>query len=111
MAWITKPIDSYWFRIHAREGDPTAATIFCRDDNQTVAWLIFKYDLDGTHARVVGQNETIQLYYPASLLSTMLETLRSEGPLSVHMNANVGWGYVTSGVEPVGEEEAALLRE
>jgi hypothetical protein len=93
MSWITYQFDGYWFRIHARQGDNTAATIFCRHGNKTVAWLIFKYVL---------------LYYPATMLGTIFDTLRLEKPLYIHMNRDIKWGYITSSVEPVGEEESNL---
>ncbi len=105
MAWITKTFDSYSFRIHARKGDTTAATIFCKQDQQTVAWLIFRYGVDATEARLTQDGTTPLLSYPASMLGPIFDTLRTEQPLYVHMNPEEKWGYITSGVEAVGEEE------
>jgi hypothetical protein len=109
MAWITHQFDGYWFRIHAREDDNTATTIFCRHGNKTVAWLIFRYGMETTKARLTDSGDTILLYYPATVLGTIFDTLRSEKPLYVHMNPDIGWGYITSSVEPVGEEESNLM--
>lgn len=108
MPWITHQFDGYWFRIHARQGDNTAATIFCRHGNKTVAWLIFKYGMESTEARLTASGDTILLYYPATMLGTIFDTLRLEKPLYVHMNRDIKWGYITSSVEPVGEEESNL---
>ena len=109
MAWIKHQFDGYWFRIHGRDGSSTAATIFCRDSNTTVAWLIFNYGTETTEARLTSSGNTILLYYPASMLGTIFDTLRSEKPLFVHMNPDINWGYITSSVEPVGEEEGNLM--
>jgi hypothetical protein len=108
MAWITNEFDGYWFRIHARESSDHAAHVFCRNGPTTVAWLIFRYGETGTQAAMAA-NGTPLLYYPASMLGPMLETLRSEKPLYVHMNPDIHWGYVTSSVEPVGEEEESEI--
>ena len=104
MAWITNQFDGYWFRIHARENTTTAATIFCRKGGTTIAWLIFNYGEEKTEAKLAATGVPL-LYYPASMLGAILETVRVEKPLYVHMNPDISWGYVTSSVEPVGEEE------
>lgn len=109
MAWITHQFDGYWFRIHARADDDTAATIFCKQGTTTVAWLIFRYGEETTEARLTVGGDTILLYYPATMMGAIFDTLRSEKPLYVHMNPDIKWGYITSSIEPVGEEEGNLM--
>lgn len=106
--WITYQIDNYWFRIHARQGDNTAATIYCLQGGKTVACLSFKYGVESTEAKLSVNGDWILLDYPATMFGPILETLRSEKPLYVHMHSESKWGYITSGNEPVGEEEGQL---
>ncbi|MEL6669349.1 MAG: hypothetical protein AAFP08_10295 [Bacteroidota bacterium] len=104
MSWITRRFEYYFFRVHAGTDD-LAAQVFCKSGNETVAILAFYYKLNATRATISQNGATILLSYPAEQLHTVMEILRQERPLAVHYLDSSKWGYLTSGFEPVGEEE------
>jgi hypothetical protein len=93
-----------WVRYDACKSNNTAAIVFCREDNETVAWLVFKLGLSRTETRFSGNNIPL-LYFPESMMSTILVEFHRQNSLTVHYDQGERIGRLTTCEGPVREEE------
>jgi hypothetical protein len=56
-------------------------------------------------ANVQWPNGILNIYFHESGLVPLLDTLRYEKPITVQFNADLKWGSLGTGQEPVGEQE------
>ncbi len=99
-------IDDYKVVIYGeKEGGSTiGAFIHCYNANTNVMSCVFYNDEDNVPANSSGTR--VNLYYPYSKLSDVLDILRNEKPVYFGFIESTKVGYVATKKEPVGEGEA-----
>lgn len=107
MAFVTSPISLYKVvRYGKRAGSELGAYIHCYHNNQNVMSCVFWNDENNVPENHQNPGQRVQLNYPISALTEILNILQNEKPLYFGFIDSTKVGYVSTHTEPVGEEES-----
>jgi hypothetical protein len=108
MPLVWKDFDSYQFGYVSDSGfsgNVNACEINCFKAGTFVGRIVFIKE-----GKVIPANALYSgapyVYYPLSQFGDVITTLRYEKPLSMYVDSDSHIGAITSGQEPVGEQEA-----
>ena len=103
MATVTRAFDSY--RIWYSSRHPYEAHIYCYKATKLVGRIVFFKD-DTAIPPNANQPSGPSIHYPISRFNDVINILRYEKPLYLHLNlANLIGEVATSDLEPTGEQE------
>jgi len=108
MSLVWKDFDSYQLKYVSDSGftgNVNACEIDCFKSNAFVARICFIKAGTTMPANAVNSGAPY-VYYPLSQFGDVITTLRYEKPLSMYVDSDSHIGAITSGQEPVGEQEA-----
>lgn len=77
-------------------------------NNKTVAWIRFQ-DPGMFFENDSASNGIIRMHLPSTMFQNVLDILRNEEPIRIYFTA--GRAFLSSSLEPVGEEEFVELTE
>ncbi len=90
-----------------QKNQPLAMLYLYSDNNTLIAAIAFGAEAD---ARPPVENEGIVIAsYPAEVMSSMIDMLRNEKPVIFSWDATAQTTRITTGNEPVGEQELRKL--
>lgn len=105
MPAVKKPFDSYRIFYWSHHTPDLAAGIYCYSGATYVGRILFSEPGSGPPANAM-EPSGMALRYRIEQFGDVMEILREEKPLYLHLNTDNGIGQVaTSDQEPTGEEE------
>ncbi len=106
MAITNQAIDVYRIYQYSNENsNGQTAVINCFQANTHRASLFFYKTGTTIPPSAILSSGTIYLRFNEARFSEIVSTLRLEEPIHVHYNDGTGLGWLSTSVEPIGEEE------
>jgi len=99
-------VNEYRANIYIGAGNKQAF-LFLKSDNYNMYFTFYSEGLDlpaDEHA-VIGGRQHFYLNFHDRDYTKMLDLLRNEKPVYFFYRTDAGFGYLTTSIEPVGEEE------
>jgi hypothetical protein len=96
------------YRINMRHPGSTNIVLY-DSTNKIVGQYIFSTKISDVTCHQISGGTGPSVNAPLSLLSPVLDLLRNEKPLYFggHLDIHPPWAYLSTGPEPVGEEESS----
>jgi hypothetical protein len=107
MPFVWKDFDSYQFGYVSDSGfsgTVNAAEINCFKSNVFIGRLVFIKEGKAMPPNTLNSGFPY-IYYPLSSFGDVITALRYEKPLSLYVDSDNHIGAITTGSEPVGEQE------
>lgn len=103
---ISSPITTYQAVIYGEDGSTSVgAYIHCFHEGRNIVTCVF-HDESNVPSNRRDDDGRVELHYPMSKFSLVLDILRNEEPLFFVFIESSGMGYIATQKEPVGDGDA-----